>query len=103
MRKAHLYVIQSESRPDKYYVGVSTDYVARFGKHNRREVDATKTHAPYQLIHIEQFENLALARRREKFLKSGDGRRVLQMKLPALSLPAKQRGGLPKNAAKCND
>ena len=41
-------------------------------------VDATKTGVPLKLIHYEYFINLEDAKARERFLKSGYGRKQLK-------------------------
>ena len=82
MSKAYLYVLQSQKTLRKY-VGVTYNIDQRLERHNSGRVAITKKDLPYQVVYSEAFDDLSLARRRENFLKSGDGRRVLQMKLSA--------------------
>ena len=77
MKPTYLYVLES-SISGRHYVGVAADIESRLDRHNTGRVPVTKKDLPYKLIYSEIFGTLALARRREKFLKSGDGRRVLK-------------------------
>jgi len=45
------------------------DSSARLSEHNNKKVKSTKGYAPYRLIHTEEFENKAEARKREIRLK----------------------------------
>ncbi|MGI9545982.1 MAG: GIY-YIG nuclease family protein [Flavobacteriaceae bacterium] len=69
-----VYVIYSESH-DQYYVGLTQDISHRAKEHNKGRVRSTKPYVPWELIHLEEFETLFEARKREKYLKSAAGRR----------------------------
>lgn len=71
-----LYVLWSDSKL-KNYVGISTDLQTGLKQHNAGYVYATRNTLDWRIIHIEQFEDRSGATKRESFLKSGDGRRVL--------------------------
>ncbi|MFL5331512.1 MAG: GIY-YIG nuclease family protein [Gemmataceae bacterium] len=73
----HVYVIRSEST-GRRYTGSCEDLDDRLRRHNAGESKATKHGMPWTLIHREEFPSRAEAMRREKFLKSGQGRQVLQ-------------------------
>ena len=80
MRKTYLYVLQS-IRNGRKYIGVTHNLDERIRRHNDMKVAPSQKYAPYRLIYSEIFSELVLARRRELFFKSGDGRRVLLKKI----------------------
>lgn len=71
-----VYVIKSKVHKFRY-VGISSDIGRRLFEHNNGKNKSTKNYRPYDLILSEQYENYKVARAREKFLKSGQGRKVL--------------------------
>ncbi|MDD4995399.1 MAG: GIY-YIG nuclease family protein [Patescibacteria group bacterium] len=71
-----IYVIISCSHGNRY-VG-STDCVEnRLEEHNRGRCRYTSGRRPWELVHSEEFDTRAEAMKREKFLKSGQGRKYL--------------------------
>ncbi|MBI3317696.1 MAG: GIY-YIG nuclease family protein [Candidatus Omnitrophica bacterium] len=66
----YVYVIKSELL-NKTYVGQTDDLELRLKQHNGR----LKVF-DWKLIHIEQYPTRSLAIRRERYLKTGDGRAV---------------------------
>ncbi|MFI5185475.1 MAG: GIY-YIG nuclease family protein [Chitinophagales bacterium] len=60
------------------YVGLTNDIERRFVEHNNGENRSTKAYRPFILIHKEEFNNRADARKREKYLKSGIGKEFLK-------------------------
>ncbi len=60
------------------YVGLTTDISRRLEEHNGGKSYYTKRHAPWAVIHVEEYLTRPEARSREKFLKSTAGRRVLK-------------------------
>ncbi len=93
--KVYLYIVKS-LRNERIYVGVTNCVESRLDKHNNGLVHSTKIDKPYRVIHAEEFENLLLARRREKFLKSHQGRRVLRNSL--LNKIARHKEGGPSKS-----
>jgi putative endonuclease len=67
-----LYVIESVSK--KYrYIGITNNLARRIKQHTQ-----LKSHyAPFKIITTEEFKTYPEAREREKFLKSGVGRKFL--------------------------
>lgn len=45
-RMTYVYILRSESHPDRHYVGVMADLRARLNKHNACEVPHTSKYAP---------------------------------------------------------
>lgn len=60
------------------YIGYSTNLKQRLGKHAKANVTSTKLRKPFKLIHYEYFINQSDAKARERFLKSGYGRKQMK-------------------------
>jgi putative endonuclease len=71
-----VYVIESESRKFRY-VGLTKDVQRRFTEHQNGKSKSTKGRGPFKLILTETYSTRPEARKREKFLKSGVGRKWL--------------------------
>ena len=68
-----VYVISSINH--KYiYVGLSNNVEIRVKQHNSGKERTTRPYIPFDLIHVERFNSRIDTRKREKFLKSGDGK-----------------------------
>ena len=76
-----MYVLQSTSVKDELYIGFSTDLRNRLKEHNQKQNFSTKRHAPWKLIYYEACLNEIDAKRREKYFKSSQGRRLLRRRL----------------------
>lgn len=74
------YVLFS-GKDQKLYVGYSHDVFRRFAQHRTGQVEATKDRRPLELIYYEAYLNEAEAKRREKYLKGGNGRAALKIQL----------------------
>jgi putative endonuclease len=72
----YVYVLYSKSL-SKRYVGSSSDINKRLIEHNSGKSKFTKGGIPWRLIYSEQFDTNSEARKREIFLKSGNGRKFL--------------------------
>jgi len=67
----------------KIYKGFTTDLIRRIKEHKTGEVASTKNKKP-TLIHYEAYLLKTDAERREKFLKTTEGRRLLRRQLKDL-------------------
>ena len=76
----YVYVLRSES-DSGFYIGFSTNLRARLRQHQDGESFATKSRGPWKLIYYEAYTEREDAEGREKFLKSGAGRRFLRTQL----------------------
>ncbi|MFQ5714856.1 MAG: GIY-YIG nuclease family protein [Candidatus Scalinduaceae bacterium] len=76
----YTYVIQSK-KDKKFYTGSTKDLRKRFNEHNSGKVSSTKNRGPFMLIYYEACLNEQDARYREKYLKSGLGKRYLKNRL----------------------
>ena len=76
----YVYVLRSES-DSGFYIGFSTNLRARLRQHQDGESFATSHRGPWKLIYYEAYSEREDAEGREKFLKSGAGRRFLRAQL----------------------
>ncbi|KKT57655.1 MAG: GIY-YIG catalytic domain protein [Candidatus Giovannonibacteria bacterium GW2011_GWC2_44_9] len=76
----YTYVIKSR-KDGKWYAGSTNDLRKRFNDHNRGQVFSTKGRRPFELIYYEACLDDHDARVREKYLKSGPGKRYLKNRL----------------------
>jgi putative endonuclease len=73
----YVYVLQSESDCG-LYIGYSANLRRRLAEHKSGMAFSTSYRGPWALIYYEAYTHEADARGRERFLKSGSGRRFLQ-------------------------
>lgn len=71
-----------------------TDLRSRFLEHNRGESSFTKGGVPWKLIYYEAFQNKKDARLEELFLKTGQGRKRLDVCLKETIWNILQSGGV---------
>ncbi len=76
----YVYVLHS-SKDKKLYIGSTPDLRLRIKKHNSGLVRSTKHRIPLKLIYYEAYQIKTDALRREKYLKSGGGRKELAAQL----------------------
>ncbi len=76
----YTYVIQSE-KDGQFYTGFTGDLRNRLNEHNTGKVVSTKNRGPFRLIYYEACLNAQDATAREKYLKSGMGKRYLKNRL----------------------
>jgi putative endonuclease len=82
-----VYVLRSEAT-GRHYVGYTSDLTQRLGQHNSGITKSTRNRGPWKLIHQESFPARADGMRREKFLKTGQGREELKL-LPSSGISAR--------------
>lgn len=76
----YTYVIKSR-KSNRWYTGSTNDLRKRLNQHNNGESTWTKSGAPWDLIYYEACLNEQDARSREKYLKTGMGKRYLKNRL----------------------
>lgn len=76
----YIYVIQS-IMDNHLYTGSTHDLRKRLREHNAGRVFSTKTRGPLKLVYYEACLNEQDARAREKYLKTGMGKRYLKNRL----------------------
>ncbi|MDD5583934.1 MAG: GIY-YIG nuclease family protein [Candidatus Omnitrophica bacterium] len=72
-----IYVLKSLRNSKKYIGFTSKEVSARLEEHNSGTNSWTRQNRPFELIYSENFNSEHEARAREKFLKSGQGRKYL--------------------------
>ena len=75
------YVYMLENKEKDIYVGCTNDLRKRLQQHNRKENTSTKFGAPWNVIHYEAYRNIDDAKRRERYLKTSQGSRLLKRML----------------------
>ena len=75
----HVYVIENEK--GGWYIGYSTNVRQRIADHNRHKNVSTAKSKHWKLIYCETYINKMDALGREKFLKSGSGRKFLKKQM----------------------
>jgi putative endonuclease len=73
----HIYIPQSE-KDHRTYAGYTCDLEKRLLEHNGGKVDATRNRKPFKIIYTESFITEKEAKDRERYWKSGAGRRNLK-------------------------
>ncbi len=76
----YVYLLHS-TKDNGFYIGFSTNLRARLRQHQDGESFATSHRGPWKLIYYETYTEREDAEGREKFLKSGAGRRFLHAQL----------------------
>src|SRR3989338_2578072 len=74
----YVYVLQSLKFKDKLYIGSTPDLKKRVAKHNRAVNFSTRAYAPWRLIFYEAYLYKQDAKRREKYLKTNKGAKVIK-------------------------
>ena len=76
----YIYVLHS-IQYDKLYVGFTGDLRSRVEKHNHGAIFSTKPYRPWKLIYYEACLYKEDATRRERYLKTTQGQRLLKRRL----------------------
>ncbi len=72
----HVYVLWS-NKLNKRYIGFTENIDKRLKEHNTGKTHFTKSGTPWTIIYRETYADKYSARKREIFLKSGQGRKYL--------------------------
>ena len=72
-----VYALKSQTR-NYIYVGLTDNVERRLNQHNSGYERTTKPYVPFKVVLVETFDTRELARRREKYLKSGIGKEFLK-------------------------
>jgi len=76
----YVYVLRSLKNRG-LYIGFTDDLRKRLQEHNRGLNSSTKAYLPWQLIFYEAYRNKEDAKRRESYLKTNQGSRLLKRML----------------------
>lgn len=74
IEKRIVYILRSDSDPDRHYVGITNDLRARLDWHNFGPSGHTTSDRPWSVVVSIEFRTERDARRFETYLKSGSGR-----------------------------
>ena len=87
----YVYVLRSK-KDNRWYTGCTSNLQKRFKEHNDGKVISTKGRGPFQLIYYEASLDKEDAFTREKYLKSGMGKRYLKNRLKRFLSLTGERG-----------
>ena len=76
----YVYLLMSEA-DGNFYTGSTADLKRRIHEHNSGRVNSTKNRKPLKLIYYEACLDETDARYRERYLKSGMGKKYLRNRL----------------------
>jgi putative endonuclease len=77
----YTYVLKSHKN-DKLYIGSTNNLKRRFTEHNQGKGGKyAKDNKPFELIYYEAYNEYNLAKKSERFFKTGYGKEVLKDKL----------------------
>jgi putative endonuclease len=76
----YVYVLKSKTY-GCFYVGSTGNLEQRIEQHNLGLARYTKGRRPWQLVYKEEYNTRSEATKREKFLKSGQGREFIKVTL----------------------
>ena len=80
---AYIYVLKSTKNGKRYVGYTKGSPETRLRQHNSGSNKWTKENGSFELVYTERYEDSGEARRRERFLKSGVGRKILSETLKA--------------------
>ncbi|HBM45465.1 MAG: GIY-YIG nuclease superfamily protein [Parcubacteria group bacterium GW2011_GWF2_38_76] len=76
----YIYLLRNKESGHLYF-GYTTNLKKRLGEHNQGLNLSTKRYLPWKLIYYEACLNEKDAKRRERYLKTTQGRRMLKLRL----------------------
>ena len=76
----YIYVLQS-LKDNKLYYGFTRDLKERIKDHNNGRVKSTQSRKPFKLVYFEKVDTIKEARSKERYFKSGFGRKYVKRKL----------------------
>lgn len=92
----YTYVLESKKNGE-LYVGYTDDLRRRLKEHNQKLNLSTKRYAPWGIIYYEACVEEADAKRREKYLKTTDGRAMLRLRIRNFINKKVERFSKPKS------
>lgn len=79
-----VYVLKSE-KDSKLYYGFTENIQKRLQEHNSGNVVSTRARKPFSLMYTENVDTIQQARKKERYFKSGFGRKYIKNKLASSS------------------
>lgn len=77
----YVYILESISSPNHFYVGITQDLRESLRRHNNGEVISTAKYKPWNLKTYIAFSDAQKALKFEKYLKSASGRAFAKSRL----------------------
>ena len=77
----YVYILRSQSDPDRHYVGTTRDLKERLEQHNAGAVSHTAKYVPWRINTYLAFEDRERALAFERYLKSASGRAFSRKRL----------------------
>ena len=77
----YVYIIVSQAKPDRLYIGFSTRPEERLEEHNAGKNPSTITSAPWLIANVISFRSKQKSLEFERYLKSGSGRAFIRRHL----------------------
>ena len=90
----YTYVLKS-LKDNKHYIGFTEYLDRRINEHNAGLVESTKFRKPFELVYYEACLNKNDAIKREKYFKTGFGRRFIKGRLKNYLAPVAQSDRAP--------
>jgi putative endonuclease len=81
MQFSYVYILQNESNPNRFYIGLADDLGARLKKHNAGEVPHTSRFRPWKIKTAIAFKERERAAQFEIYLKTASGRAFAKKRL----------------------
>jgi putative endonuclease len=81
MAFCYVYILQTTSGPEHYYVGLTDDLQARLRKQNAGEVPHSRKFTPWKIKTAIAFTDREQASRFERYLKTSSGRAFAKKRL----------------------
>ena len=78
-RMFYVYILYLTTK--RFYTGFTSDLKRRIQEHKLRKVKYTKDKLPFKLVHYEAYYLESDARRREKYLKTTQGKKFLKQQM----------------------
>jgi putative endonuclease len=76
----YIYILQSQKNKE-LYIGYTSDLKRRLEEHNQGLNFSTKRYLPWDIIYYEACKEESDARRREKYLKTTQGGRLIKRRI----------------------
>ena len=76
----YIYILKSQKNKE-LYIGYTADLKKRVEEHNHGKSISTKRYLPWKLIYYEACLSISDAKRREQYLKTSQGRRLIQRRV----------------------
>ncbi len=81
MRFSYVYILQSQSSREHFYVGLTDDLKDRLRRHNSGEVPHTSKFGPWEIKTAVAFNDRDRAAEFERYLKTASGRAFAKKRL----------------------